>query len=411
MGLMTTEWMLGWRSRANRTDRPRTRSLLTVCAALCATWACDSEGDPTPPPPPPDPSGLQVATAVRFSGLEAPVLLTHAGDGRIFIVEQAGRVRVVSADGQLRQEPYLDISDQVRFQNERGLLGLAFHPRFSENGYLYVSYTDQGTVSRVVRYTQATASAADPTSASTLLSQDQPFGNHNGGHLAFGPDGMLYLGLGDGGSGGDPQGHGQNLGTLLGAMLRIDVDNPSEGRNYGIPSDNPFLDQAEARDEIWAYGLRNPWRFSFDAVEDRLYIGDVGQSAREEISAVAAGGGGYNFGWNRKEGDRCFASTPCDDPALTDPVLVYDNPGDGCSVTGGHVYRGSAMAELRGTYLYSDFCAGWLRGFRLVGGTATEQATWIAEPIGGVMSLGVDVAGEIYILTSDGDVHQLVRAP
>ena len=380
---MTTDRMLRPGSAAARPGPLPVRPFLTFAAALCFLPGCGADGDPVAPPTPPDPSGLQVTTRVRFSGLRAPVLLTHAGDDRVFIVEQAGRVRVVSGAGELRQEPYLDITAQVRFQGEQGLLGLAFHPGFSDNGYLYVSYTDRGGTSRVVRYTEATSSSADPASALTLLTQPQPFSNHNGGHVAFGPDGMLYVGFGDGGSGGDPLGHGQDLGTLLGAMLRLDVDSPSGGRNYGIPPDNPFLDRPEARDEIWAYGLRNPWRFSFDPTENRLYIGDVGQNAREEISAVESGGGGYNFGWNRKEGDRCFVSAPCDDPSLTDPVLAYDNPGDGCSVTGGYVYRGAAMAELRGTYLYSDFCAGWLRGFRLVGGTATDQTTWIAGPIGG----------------------------
>ncbi len=392
---------------------------LTLALALPA---CADQSEPagpggpvTPDPPPvdtmPPPEGLELEAALFLTGLEAPVLLTHApGDGRLFVVEQAGRVLVATADGQLTGGPYLDLTGEVSFQGERGLLGLAFHPSFQQNRRLFVSFTDRAGTSRVRRFTEAASGdRADPSSGIDILSQSQPFSNHNGGHLAFGPDGMLYLGLGDGGSGGDPQGHGQNLATLLGALLRLDVDTQTAGRNYGIPADNPFVADPEARDEIWAYGLRNPWRFSFDHIEGRVYIGDVGQSSREEVSVVDAMAGGYNFGWNLKEGDRCFASAPCDDPDLTDPVLAYDNPGSGCSVVGGYVYRGGGIPELAGTYLYSDFCAGRVEGFRLVQGTAQQRKTWIPGEIGRVTSLGEDRAGELYILTAAGNVYRIRR--
>jgi glucose/arabinose dehydrogenase len=384
--------------------------------------ACADASDPAgpggpvaPEPPPadtvPPPQDLELRADLFLSGLEAPVLLTHApGDDRLFIVEQPGRVRVATAAGQLAETPYLDLTDEVSFQGERGLLGLAFHPSFQQNRQLFVSFTDPGGTSRVRRFTEtASGERADPDSGLDIIVQAQPFSNHNGGHVAFGPDGMLYFGLGDGGSGGDPQGHGQNRATLLGALLRLDVDAPDAGRNYGIPVDNPFTANPQARDEIWAYGLRNPWRFSFDHVEERLYIGDVGQNTREEVSVVDASDGGHNFGWNLREGDRCFLSTPCDDPDLTDPVIAYDNPAAGCSVTGGYVYRGEAIPELVGTYLYSDFCAGRLEGFRLVDGAAQQRKTWIPERIGGVTSLGEDRAGELYILTAAGSVYLLRR--
>lgn len=402
--------------------RKNSHDVRFAIAAAVILAGCAGESDPAgpggpvvPDPPPvdtvPPPQDLQLRAYPFLSGLVAPVLLTHApGDDRLFIVEQGGRVWVATADGQLADEPYLDLAGEVSFQGERGLLGLAFHPSFQQNSHFFVSFTDVTGASRVRRYTQSpSGDRANPASGLDILAQSQPFSNHNGGHLAFGPDGMLYVGLGDGGSGGDPLGHGQDRSTLLGALLRLDVDRPAAGRNYGIPADNPFASDPQARGEVWAYGLRNPWRFSFDHVDGHLYVGDVGQSAREEINVVDAAVGGHNFGWNLKEGDRCFASTPCGDPALTDPVLAYDNPTDGCSVTGGYVYRGSAVPELVGTYLYSDFCAGRLMGFRLVDGAAQQRRTWIADRIGRVTSLGEDRAGELYILTAAGSIYLIRR--
>ena len=318
-------------------------------------------------------------------------------------------MRAVSGAGQLLEEPYLDLTEQVGFGGERGLLSVAFHPEFQANRFLYASFTDNGGTSLIIRYTESPdGDSADPGSAVEILAQSQPFGNHNGGHLAFGPDGYLYFGFGDGGSGGDPLNSGQDTETWLGSMLRIDIDSPSGGLNYGVPGDNPFLNDPTGRDEIWSYGLRNPWRFSFDAQDNRLYIGDVGQNDQEEVSVVTVEPAGYNFGWRVKEGELCFGQTPCDDPGFTDPALVYANPGQGCSVTGGYVDRGSAIPELDGTYLYSDFCSGWIKGFRLVDGEAQDRRTWI-DDVGNVTSFGVDNQGEIYVLTSQGEVLQIIR--
>jgi hypothetical protein len=233
----------------------------------------------------------------------------------------------------------------------------------------------------------------------------QPFSNHNGGSLVFGPDGMLYVGLGDGGDGGDPLGHGQDSTTLLGSILRIDIDG---GSPYAIPSDNPFAGHASARQEIWAYGIRNPWRFSFDEVTDQVYIGDVGQGRWEEIDVVARNSANaYNFGWNPTEGAHCFQSSGCDMSGFTLPVFEYDHNA-GCSVAGGHVYRGSAIDGLQGTYFYSDYCSGWLRSFRMSGGTATEQQEWDVAIAGQVLSLGEDADGELYVLSDNGTVYRLV---
>ncbi len=275
-------------------------------------------------------SGLsleQVAT-----GLNAPVLLTHAGDSRLFIVEQGGRIRIVE-NGQLLGTPFLDIRNIVLYQGEQGLLSMAFHPDYETNGFFYVYHTDQGGDSRVARY-NGSGNTADAGSGVTFMTIGQPFTNHNGGQLAFGADGMLYVALGDGGSGGDPLGHGQNTATLLGSILRLDVDNPDTGLNYGIPSDNPFFGSGTARGEIWVYGLRNPWRFAFDDTDGRLYVADVGQSSFEEVTVVNAADGGLNFGWNVMEGMSCFDAATCDQSGLVLPVLQYANTGfaGNCSI-------------------------------------------------------------------------------
>ncbi|MDX1661985.1 MAG: PQQ-dependent sugar dehydrogenase, partial [Gemmatimonadota bacterium] len=235
----------------------------------------------------------------------------------------------------------------------------------------------------------------------------QPFSNHNGGLVAFGPDGMLYVGLGDGGSGGDPGENGQDRSTLLGTLLRIDVDG---GEPYAIPADNPFVDDPDARGEIWAWGLRNPWRFAFDRSTGDLYIADVGQNRFEEVNTVSGAGKGLNYGWDVVEGDACFEPRDgCDRTGLTPPVLVYDH-ADGCSVTGGHVYRGEAIPSLRGVYFYSDFCSGFVRSFRFSGGEAVDRRTWpeLEPPDRAVSSFGEDAAGELYLATSGGSVYKVV---
>ncbi|MFW6175981.1 MAG: PQQ-dependent sugar dehydrogenase, partial [Acidobacteriota bacterium] len=297
------------------------------------------------------------------SGLDFPTTVVQPADGtgRFFVLEQPGRVRVVQ-DGELLPEPFLDFSNQVSCCDERGLIGLAFHPDFAANGELFVHYTDLAGDTQIVRYrVSGDPNRADPGSAEPLLSLGQPFANHNGGQLAFGPDGFLYIGLGDGGSGSDPMDNGQDVTTLLGKILRIDVDRTDPGLAYGLPPDNPQIsDEPGARREIWAYGLRNPWRFSFDRATGDLFIGDVGENQREEIDLAPAGQGGQNFGWRLKEGTLCHVpSTGCEREGLVDPILEYSHD-QGCSVTGGFRYRGSASPALTGVYLYGDFCSGLL---------------------------------------------------
>ncbi len=342
------------------------------------------------------------------SGLNSPVFLTHpTGDNRLFIVEQSGRIRIVD-DGRLLGTPFLDIQNIVLHQGEQGLLSMAFHPDFATNGYIYVYHTDLGGSSRVTRYA-ASGDAADPNSGLAIMTIAQPFSNHNGGQLTFGADGMLYVALGDGGSGGDPLGNGQNTATLLGSLLRIDVDNPDPGMNYGIPADNPFAGNASARGEIWIYGLRNPWRFAFDGTDGLLYVADVGQSSFEEVTVVNAAAGGSNFGWNVMEGMSCFNAATCDQSGFVLPVLQYDNTGLNCSITGGYVYRGSAITGLQGHYFYSDFCGGFLRSFRFDAGAVADERDWELVA-GSVTSFGEDVAGELYMLVAEGSVFKIVAA-
>ena len=348
---------------------------------------------------------LGVRTVV--SGLDRPLFLTApAGDARLFVVEQPGRIRIVSG-GQLVATPFLDLTDRVSAGGERGLLGLAFHPNYAQNGFFYVNYTDRAGDTRVERYrVSADRDRADPASASLVITVNQPYANHNGGMVLFGPDGMLYVPMGDGGSGGDPQGHGQNTGSLLGKLLRLDVDRAPSGAGYAVPSDNPFPASAGSsrRAEIWAYGLRNPWRIAFDAPASRLYIADVGQGRREEIHAVGAREAGVNYGWNRMEGSECFNASSCDRTGLALPVAEYGRD-DGCSITGGYVYRGKIEA-IRGHYFYSDYCQGWLKSIRLADdGTVAERRTWDVGSLGSVMSFGVDASGELYVLSANGRVY------
>jgi glucose/arabinose dehydrogenase len=378
---------------------------------LLALSACTSDTgtNPAPPPvpppapPPPPPSGeFSLATETVATGLTKPLYLTTpAGDDRLFIVEQTGRIRIVK-DGVVLATPFLDLSSKVSGGNEQGLLSMAFHPDYGANGRFYVNYTGNDGDTRVERYAvSADPDIADADSTVPILGVPQPRSNHNGGHILFGPDGMLYVALGDGGSAGDPFNNGQNAGTLLGSLLRLDVDG---GLPYAIPGDNPF------GNEIWAIGLRNPWRIAFDPAAGTLYIADVGQSSREEVNAVGGDESGLNYGWSIMEGSSCFGGGGCDDTGLVLPVLEYGH-NEGCSVTGGFVYRGSALPEVVGHYFYSDFCTGFLRSFRFDGADATEQMEWDVGGLGSVLSFGRDAAGELYILSDNGRVVKLVRAP
>ncbi|HHC07442.1 MAG TPA: hypothetical protein ENK55_01815 [Actinobacteria bacterium] len=342
------------------------------------------------------------------SGFSQPLFLTAPeGDDRIFVVEKGGTIRVISG-GEVLDQPFLTVSG-ITTDGERGLLGLAFHPDYATNGRFFVNYTDGAGDTRVVEYHADPASnVADPDPVRTILTVDQPSPNHNGGMLAFGPDGYLYVGMGDGGSAGDPQDHGENPHTLLGAMLRLDVDG---GTPYAIPPGNPY-DGSDGAREVWLIGLRNPWRFSFDRATGELYIGDVGQDDWEEISVVPAGVGGLDLGWDRMEGFHCFEpATGCAQTGLHLPVVEYGH-AEGYSVTGGYVYRGTAIPGLEGTYFYGDFGAGWIRSFRMVGGVAVDQRDWSAflGTVPALASFGEDGHGELYVVSLTGTIYKLVGA-
>ena len=342
-------------------------------------------------------------------GFSEPLFLTHAGDGsgRIFVVEKGGTVALLK-DGQRVAPAFLDIRDRVGTRGfERGLLGLAFHPDYERNGFLYVNYTDGRGRTVVERYTVSAndPNRADPNTAKLIIRIDQPFANHNGGMIAFGPDGYLYIGTGDGGGAGDPIKAGQDRNTLLGKILRIDVNN---GNPYAIPADNPFVNGGGAP-EIWSYGWRNPWRFSFDRATGDFYAGDVGQNAWEEISYEKAGSpGGLNYGWNTMEGTHCFAPrTNCNRDGLVLPIAEYDH-GEGISVTGGYVYRGEAFPNMVGYYFFADFGSSNVWALKQ-GNAGVWQMTKIMNAQFAVSSFGEDEAGELYLTDfGRGQIYRLV---
>ena len=379
--------------------RPSAGSLLSI-AVLCTFAACGGTGGSGVSP--------QIALVPRYDNLVAPVGITHAGDGtgNLYLVEQAGRIRLVR-NGTLLAAPFLDISPRVLSGGERGLLGLAFPPGYATKRYFYVNYTSRPDGSTVIaRYhVGADPDLADPASEDNVLTIPQPFANHNGGQLAFGPDGFLYVGVGDGGGSGDPFNNAQNPGSLLGKILRIDVE--SGAVPYAVPPTNPFVGIPGARAETWALGLRNPWRFSFDRQTGDLYIGDVGQSSSEEVDFQAAGSaGGQNYGWSLMEGSRCFSNPACTPAGLALPVAEYDHR-QGCSITGGFVYRGQAHPRIQGLYLYADFCSGRFWGLGRDGGS-WQNTLLLAEPHA-ISSFGEDEAGNLY--ASDlvaGVVHEIV---
>jgi glucose/arabinose dehydrogenase len=425
-----------------RTSRPA-RILAAALVAALALAAC-GEATPTPSgatpplvtpaPPTATPEATPAATATPAivtpapavegialepvaDGLDSPLYVGHAGDGsgRLFVLEQPGRIRVIR-DGRLLPEPYVDLAARIASGGERGLLGLAFSPDFAADGRLYVNYTDRDgntVVSELVAPDPA-ADRADPASERVLLVIDQPYANHNGGALAMGPDGLLWIATGDGGSGGDPLDAGQRLDTLLGKLLRIDP-RPAGGAPYGIPADNPLVGRAdgrqEARGEIWAHGLRNPWRFSFDRATGDLWVADVGQNAIEEVNRWPAGSpAGPNFGWNTMEASACFdPAEGCSTEGLVLPVAEYGHDL-GCSVTGGYVYRGTEIPGLVGTYLFGDFCSGTVWG---LDGAADEPAPRVLLESGvSVASFGEDEAGELYVVDlAGGRLLRVVAAP
>ncbi|MCS6774141.1 MAG: PQQ-dependent sugar dehydrogenase [Thermoflexales bacterium] len=361
------------------------------------------------PAPQATPQPLRPALMLLVSGLQRPVGLAHAGDpSLLYVLEQPGRVRVIR-DGQLLERPFLDLTDRVGARaNEQGLLGIAFAPDFAQSRKVFLNYTDRRGDTVIAGFLASPDGlTADPASEWTVLRIDQPYANHNGGQIAFGPDGMLYIGMGDGGSGGDPQNFAQNRASLLGKMLRIDVSASSPSAPYRIPPDNPDFG-AQARPELWAIGLRNPWRFSFDRLTGDLYIADVGQNRFEEINFQPAGSrGGQNYGWRLREGFERFAGESAE--PLTDPIWQYGRE-EGCSVTGGYVYRGSGLPDLFGAYLYGDYCAGTIWALQ-----RGEDGVWrnrvVLRTELRISSFGEDAAGELYVIDHQGAVYRLVGQP
>ena len=357
-----------------------------------------------------DPQHQLNLTLVPYaSGFTNPVHITHAEDGsqRLFIAEQGGRIRIIK-DQAVLDRPFLDITNRVSCCNERGLFSVAFPPGYSNKRYFYVNYTNTAGNTVIARYhLTSNPDLADPASEEVLLPIAQPYANHNGGQIAFGPDGHLYIGMGDGGSGGDPQNNGQSLGTLLGKMLRIEVE--SNSNPYAIPPTNPFLAVQTARGEIWALGLRNPWRFSFDRQTGDLYIGDVGQNAYEEINFQRRSStGGENYGWKVAEGNHCYNATTCDLTQFTPPVLEYSH-SQGCSVTGGVVYRGRQFPRLSGTYLYGDFCSGRIWGVPTP--PRAQDNTQLLKSSYTLSTFGEDEAGEVYLADyTGGTIYHLTDA-
>jgi len=356
------------------------------------------------------PSPTSVVLTPIVSGLNRPLYVTNAGDGsnRLFVLEQSGEIWVIE-DGVQLQQPFLDVS-QIISQSaltasytEQGLLGIAFHPNYDSNGYFFINYTDRNGSTVVARYsvTLSNPNIADANSAQIIFQISQPFANHNGGHMDFGPDGYLYISLGDGGSANDPLGAGQNKGLLLGSILRLDVDN---GLPYSIPEDNPFVSDDTGADEIWAYGLRNVWRFSFDAMTGDMYIADVGQNQWEEINFQSADStGGENYGWNVWEATHAFARGTAEGHVL--PFAEY-NHSVGCSVTGGYVYRGEAIPDLEAVYLFSDYCSGrvWAsyRDANMQWNTSEFLQTGMQ-----VSSFGTDEANELYLIDYSGTLYRI----
>ena len=402
---------------------PASAASLLIClltlltAASCAGEALEapviSSPSPVAPIGPPGVRPLEMMEVERvFPSLSFARMtyLTHAGDGSgtLFVTLQPGVVMFFPNDPDAASaDTFLDIRNRVSDKgNEEGLLGLAFDPKYAENGHFYVYYSAAGPRRSVLsRFSVPPGSTtADPASELVLLEIPQPFSNHNGGQIAFGPDGYLYVGLGDGGRAGDPFDNGQDRSTLLGSILRIDVGIVDERGGYGIPPDNPFRAAGDgSRPEIWAYGLRNPWRFSFDLETGDLWVADVGQNQYEEVDLIEPGG---NYGWNVMEGNSCFSpSTGCSTEGLVRPVVQYGRE-DGCSITGGYVYWGSRLPSLRGAYVYGDFCSGRIWALRYDGTVVSEHLELIDSELR-ISSFGLDESGELYILSFDEKIYRL----
>jgi hypothetical protein len=384
------------------------RSILFAASLLLGASAAGAQTVNSPP----------IALRRLASSINNATTIAQMGDARLFVTLQTGRI-VIWDGTRVLATPFLDVTPLVSFSSEQGLLGLAFHPQYATNGWFFVNYTNTAGSTVVARYhVSSNPNVADSTSGVILLTIPQPFANHNGGNLRFGPDGYLYIGMGDGGSGGDPNCYAQRVDSLLGKLLRIDVNqNTGTSPFYGIPPTNPFGGTGEPAAEVWAVGLRNPWRFSFDRVTGDLFIGDVGQSNREEIDfQPAASAGGENYGWKSMEGETCFNVTscpayvpPCNDPSLVLPILTYDHASGDCSVTGGFRYRGATIPLLAGRYLYGDYCSG-----RLLAGlqTGSSWTTFQLVPKApGLTTFGEGPVGELYLATQGGVLARIVNPP
>ncbi|TKB72265.1 MAG: PQQ-dependent sugar dehydrogenase [Nitrospira sp.] len=384
---------------------------VVLVSAGCLTGCSTNEPDQGSLPPLPQSTALQLQTIT--TSLDSPVFMTApAGDtNRLFIVQKGGLIRIFNVtSGLLLADPFLNISPLLSTVGERGLLGMAFDSQYGTNFRFYVFYTNSDGDIVIARYLRsANPNLADSSPATILLTvEHSTFSNHNGGMLAFGPDGCLYAGVGDGGGSGDPNNNGQTIGTRLGKILRINSDTGGP-----CDSNNPFILFGGDAQQVWSFGLRNPWRFSFDRVTHDLYIGDVGQGAREEINVSPAPNAGraLNYGWRFMEGFLCFSpSSNCNSGGLTLPVLDYPHLSGACSVTGGYVYRGSALPARNGTYFYADYCAGFVRSFRYLNGQPTEQTEWplLSPPGSQVTSFGEDTDGELYVMTQGGGLFKFI---
>jgi len=413
LGLLLGVVLAGCRASATETPPEPT--------AAATAPATPGSGTPAPASASPsprgrfDPNGISIRLEKVASVDGGPLAFTAPADGsdRLFVAAKDGRVWALH-DGTVEADPILDLRSLVSRGGEQGLLGLAVAPSFPDDPRLFVDYTDVDGNTVVASYTLAASDGArfDPQSAVWILTVDQPYANHNGGAVAFGPDGMLYVSFGDGGSAGDPLGNGQRTDTLLGKILRLDVSpGASAGGRYAIPPDNPFVDVADARPEIWEYGLRNPWRLSFDRETGNLWIGDVGQNAWEEIDVAPAGVGGLNFGWNTMEGNHCFSPKDgCSSAGITPPVAEYGHDGGACTVIGGAVYRGSGQPSLVGGYVFADYCSGQIWAIA-ADADGRRDPVAVGNAGSGIAAFGEDVAGELYAANLDGTISRLVAGP
>lgn len=376
--------------------------LLSLLAGVSLYFSCNDDNDLTLNPIPEN--SLVLTNAFPNLTFSRPLDFQSPDDGtnRVFVAEQGGTIKVFENDEAVTAAAsFLDISGRTASTSELGLLGFAFHPDYNSNGFVYVTYTPSEDLSVISRFKVSTTDSnkIDESSETILLQIPQPFTSHNGGQLAFGADGYLYIASGDGGGAGDPSGNAQNLGNLLGKILRIDVDNNENGLNYAIPSDNPFIDNLTARPEIFAFGLRNPWRFSFDRQTNTLWTGDVGQGKIEEINTIEKGG---NYGWNILEGTSCYLESNCDTNGTIAPVFEYNHDANDKSVTGGYVYRGSALPELNGYYVYGDFISGRIWALDKDGTNQLLLETGLS-----ITSFGTDANNELYVCSFDGKIYRL----